>query len=313
MSIALTHRREPPRPTADRPSPRGHSDELAKAASAFYSLNMLKELHKNARIEPTGCFHLHAEHTPFQALTEATIGVTWPIVTSFEEPETDRVLKKVLLWSCGTILGGAEVRSVQAFLSARGTDCDVVIDKDLSSEEFRAFYSDDTFDAIWVAAHGEYDSRAPHQAHINLSADGKQKVSVAELIECSIPDRGRRLLFLNICLGGSTLITSAPACLGMGAMLTNRNQAVVAHIAEVDTFVAPLFGVLMAIGLNQTEAFFDAFRFAIGVLPFDHASVLDLIQSNAPECSEIHERLSRNSPRVEQDDIRTWGTPVFFE
>ena len=312
-SIVLRSDRELPPATTGRPPRRIHRDELAKAASEFYSLDALGEFLEKAPTMPTGCFHLHAEHTPFQPLTETTLGITWPLITSFEEPQPDRPLKKVLLLSCGTILGAPEVRSVAAFFSAKGTDCVVVADKEISREEFLGFYCDETFDAIWLAGHGEYDSREPHRAHIKLSADGKQIVTVSELLKHTAPDLGRRLLFLNICLGGSTLVTAAPACLGMGAMLANRNQAVVAHLTEVGTFAAPLFGVLMAIGLIESDEFFTAFRFAVRKLPSDHDHALELIRSKAPECGEITERLSRNSPDIEQGDIRTWGTPVFFE
>lgn len=225
----------------------------------------------------------------------------------------DRLLKKLLLWSCGTILGGHEIRSVGAFFSAHNIDCTIIDDREIASAQFLDFYRDGSFDAIWINAHGEYDSRKPHQAHIKLSEDGRQRVSVAEMLQYTIPDHNRRLLFLNICLGGATYNTGSPACLGMGAMLANKNQAVISHIAEVGSFVAPLFGTLMAIGLQQTDSFFSAFRFAIRRLPRDHDTVLDLIRSKAPECNEIVERLSSSSPGVDQDDIRTWGTPVFFE
>ena len=106
-------------------------------------------------------------------------------------------------------------------------------------------------------------------------------MTVSELLEYTAPDLGRRLLFLNICLGGSTVVTAAPACLGMGAMLANRNQAVVAHLTEVGTFAAPLFGVLMAIGLIESDEFFTAFRFAVRELPSDHDHALELIRSKA--------------------------------
>lgn len=312
-SIALQHDHGAPRISTERPAPRGQVDELAEAVTNFYSIDRLRDFLINTPTDPRGCFLPQSENVPFQPLTEKMLEVTWPIVTSFQEPRADRPLKKLLLWSCGTILGGHEIRSVGAFFSAHNIDCMIIDDTEITSAEFLGFYRDSLFDAIWVNAHGEYDSHEPHQAYIKLSEDGRQTVSVVEMLQHTIPDQNRRLLLLNICLGGATYNTGSPACLGMGTMLANKNQAVISHIAEVGSFVAPLFGTLMAIGLQQTSSFFTAFRFAIRRLPWDHDTVLDLIRNEAPEFNEIVERLSCSSPGVDQDDIRTWGTPVFFE
>jgi hypothetical protein len=312
-SIAVQHDHGSPRISTGRRAPLGQVDELAEAVTNFYSIDRLRDFLINTPTDPRGCFLPQSENVPFQPLTEKMLEVTWPIVTSFQEPRADRPLKKLLLWSCGTILGGHEIRSVGAFFSAHNIDCTVIDDTEISSAEFLGFYRDSLFDAIWVNAHGEYDSHEPHQAYIKLSEDGRQTVSVVEMLQHTIPDQNRRLLLLNICLGGATYNTGSPACLGMGTMLANKNQAVISHIAEVGSFVAPLFGTLMAIGLQQTSSFFTAFRFAIRRLPWDHDTVLDLIRTEAPQCNEIVERLSSSSPGVDQDDIRTWGTPVFFE
>jgi hypothetical protein len=313
LSIVLRHERTPPPVKAGHRPRAGRTDELAEATAEYYVTDSLRDFLRDAPVTPAGCFHPHAEHTPFQPLTERLLGVTWPIVTSFQEPQPDRPLRRVFLWSCGTILGGHDVRSVAAYLTARGVECVTHPDTDLTREQFLEVYRDGRFDAIWVNAHGMFDPREPHRAYIKLSVDGQHTVSVADMLQYPVPPGGRRLLLLNICLGGAVLVTASPACLGMGAMLAGAHQAVVGHISEVGSFVAPLFGALMAVGLQRTGAFFPAFRFAIGTLPREHDATLELLRSEAPECGEVIERLSRSAPGVNQDDIRTWGTPVFFE
>jgi hypothetical protein len=314
-SIAIRHDRQlPPVITGRRaPAIRNGFDNLRAATGNYYELEFLRGFLKRTPTTPLGCFHPIADKTPFQSQTEVELGATWPIVTSFREPQKDRPVNKVLLWSCGTILGAYEIGSISAFFKAHGIECVARTEENISKKQFLEFYADESFDAIWISAHGEFDSRAPHLACINLSVDGHQKVTVSDLLSCSIPENDRRLLFLNICLGGATSAAVAPACLGLGAMLANESQAVVSHMAEVGTFVAPLFGTLMAIGMLNNPTFFSAFRYAIRHLPMEHQAVLDLIQNEAPQCAGIHQRLKNSSPGVDANDIRTWGTPVFFE
>ena len=59
----------------------------------------------------------------------------------------------------------------------------------------------------------------------------------------------------------TVLSRKRPACLGMGAMLAGANQAVIGHISEVGSFVAPLFCALMAVGLQRDRSFFPGVPF----------------------------------------------------
>jgi len=314
LTIVLrTERDLPPTTKGRRGSRTGPVDELAAATADYYALDSLAEFLSTAPVTPTAVFQPYAELTPFQALSQAVLGKCLPLLTSFEEPKADRPIRRALIWSCGTILGGFEARSVAAFFSARGVDCVSLIEEGLTRKRFIELYADDIFDLLYLTGHGTYDAREPHRACIELSEDKEHRASVADMLRHPVRGEGRRLLLLNICLGGTVLVTAAPARLGMGAMLAGANQAVIGHMAEVSNFVAPLFGVLMALGLQQTGAFFPAFSFALGTLPGDHAATMQMLRDQAPECQEIVDRLSRSRSGVDPDDIRTWGTPVFYE
>ena len=78
-------------------------------------------------------------------------------------------------------------------------------------------------------------------------------------------------------------------------------------------FVAPLFGLLHAVGLGRSEGFFPAFQFAVRSLGEERESLFALLREQAPECRELIERLERNPFVIDRADIRTWGTPVFYE
>src|SRR5262249_23253723 len=154
---------------------------------------------------------------------------------------------------------GHEARAVAAILGAAGVECVLMTSKELTPDEFLRFYADDSFDVIWVSAHGMFDPREPHRAHIEISSDKSRPIHLTDLIRTRVRGPGRRLLFLNICLGASVVVTEAPPKLGLAAMLASAEQAVVSHIVEVPSFVAPLFGVGTAIPLARGESFFSAF------------------------------------------------------
>jgi hypothetical protein len=250
---------------------------------------------------------------PIQPLSLRRMGTTWPIVTSFEEPTEDRPIRKVLIWTRGSLFSSYEGRAVESFCRARGIACEAHIEEDLTAEEFVRLYTDDTYDMLWISGHGQFDSREPHRALIELSLDKGYVMTMEELIRHSVRGAGRRLMFLNICLGGTTLLTEAPPRLGLGAMLASANQAVVAHLWEVSSFAAPIFGLLYLIGLKERERFFPAFAFAAQSLCNEKESLFALLRDRVPECSELVERLEQSPSGIDTNDIRTWGTPVFYE
>lgn len=62
------------------------------------------------------------------------------------------------------------------------------------------------------------------------------------------------------------------------------------------SFVAPLYGTLMAIGLQEAAAFFPEFPYAIGAHTGDLDATLDLLSREEPERVEVIERLNRFQP-----------------
>ncbi len=296
QSIALrTNRELPPASMGHRGRRTGPVDELAEATAEYFALDALPDFLRNAPTEPFGFFEPYSELTPIQALAEARLRMCWPRVTSFQEPHADRPIRRALIWSCGTYYGQHEASWVTELFTARGIECVSLIGEDLTRERFLELYTDDSFDALYLTGHGKYDSREPHQACIELSWGEEHKVTVADMLDYPVGGDGRRLLFLNICLGGTVQVTAAPARLGMGAMLASANQAVIGHLAEVSNIVGPLFGALVGVGLVRTKAFFPSYRFAVAQMPGEHEATLQVLRDEAIENNELIERLGSRS------------------
>lgn len=167
----------------------------------------------------------------------------------------------------------------------------LLAEESLSPERFLGLYTDESFDVIWVTAHGLFDPREPHQSLIELSEDKSAAIRLTDLLRHPVRGPGRRLLFLNICLGGTVFITEAPAKLGLGALLASAHQAVIGHLWEVGSFVAPRFGLLTAVGLERGTGFFPAFSFAADRIRGDREALVALLRGEAHECTELLERV----------------------
>jgi hypothetical protein len=302
----------PPRQRTGRRGGRSRfADELAEATTAYYELDRAGG--EIAKTQGLALFQAHTVHAPLVPLVRCRHGVAWPTVTSFEEPAADRPIRKALVWSYGTFFGGHEARAVAAILGAAGVECVLLPNKELTPDEFLRFYADDSFDLIWVSAHGMFDPREPHRAHIEISSEKSRPIHLTDLIRHPVQGSGRRLLFLNICLGASVVVTEAPPKLGLAAMLASAEQAVISHIVEVPSFVAPLFGVGTVISLARGGSFFAAFSDALDTVRLERHAAVDLVNQAAPQCAEFLDWLQNGTYGVDQEDIRTWGTGAFYE
>ena len=302
----------PSRTSVGRRGERGRfADELADATAAYYEVDRAASLIRET--QGLALFQASSIGAPLVPLVHSRLGITWPIITSFEQPAADRPIRKALIWSYGTILGGLEARAVASILETSGVECSLLADRELTRDEFLRIYSDESLDLLWVTAHGMFGPREPQRAHFEISRDRSQPMFVTDLVRCEVPGPGRRLLFLNICLGASVAVIDAPTKLGLAALLAVAEQAVISHIVEVSSFVAPLFGVGTAIALGRRRSFLDAFSHTLDVVRMERDAAYEQVNALAPQCLEFLDWLKNGTYGVEPDDIRTWGTGAFYE
>jgi hypothetical protein len=287
-------------------------ERLEQEMIRFYELARLSRDHLTAAISASGLLPIQSLPHPIQALLLRELGVTWPIVSSYEEPGPNRVPRKVLLWSAGTIGGPAEQEGVAAIFRAVGVEVDQR-SEDLDADAFSQLYAQEHYDAIWINAHGEFAGPDPHDAHLLLSLDRKQRITIAQLAAVGVPKNGRRLLFLNICDGGNVMVTNAPPRLGIAPMLASSNQAVISHLWPVRNFVAATYGVLLADALAAGAGFFQAYCAALAPLRQDRPSLLHLLEAINPRPAELIDRVGNGPDDFSDRNLFNWGSPVFYE
>jgi hypothetical protein len=258
-----------------------------------------------------GLLALHGTRDPLQPVIASATGRTLPLLTSFRRPEPDRPVRRVLIWSGGTFLGAVGVSAAAELLSQHGVGCDIIPDEARSAEEFLRRYAAGEYDVLWVDAHAEYDHYDPHRVYLRLFPGDGRGLSLAELAAIPVPGGGRRLLFLNVCDGGTATPMPGPSKLGLAPMLAGARQAVVSHLWPVEQTYAALLDGLLAVGLVRARGFLAAFSLAAESLRAGDDHVFALLRREMGEGCELATRLSARS--LDLGNISAWGSPAFFE
>jgi hypothetical protein len=181
-------------------------------------------------------------------------------------------------------------------------------DYDQSTGAFRAFYEDPEFDVVWVMGHGEHNALAPHEAGLRITEE--VVVGLPELLSFSIPNRGRRLLVLNICSGATPTVFGGLHRLGIAPILTSHYQATISHLWMINPTVAATFGAFLGAGLAKRQGFFQGYTNALRALHADRTDIQDMLRSQfSPNLGLV----ARLETTIDFNNILHWGSAVFHE
>jgi hypothetical protein len=245
---------------------------------------------------------------PIAALSLRACGTALPLASSLRVPCTDRRRARAALWTAGVPSGKIETDAVASILGAGSIDCQV-FDSDLSVDRFRQVYEDETYDLIWVAAHGVSGGIWPEDAALAL--DRAHTVSFSELIDFSVPDTERRLLFLNACSMGESAIFGGLAGFGIAAGLAGPSQAVIGHLWPVDDLAAAAFGLLLAAELAAGQRLFEAFASALHARAEAGPDLAAALGNLGLPAAPLREKVA--SSHDDFGNFLRWASPAFFE
>lgn len=251
-----------------------------------------------------------AQPHPVQALmSEMRGGETLPISASLELPAADRPLHKALLWAAGNDnFSGFEMDAVQAILEAAGVECDRRSGEGKTPRDFLGAYTNQDFDLVWVAGHGEIDHWSDGSARLVVGEGAL--IGIDALALRTRLAATRRLLVLNICDGGVAAINGGIHRLGMAPTLARADQAVISHLWPVRPPVSAAFGTLLAGELTKRQGFFQAYASALSLIRARSADVTDSVRRLVPE-QELVMRLERTD--LETGNIFNWGSAAYFQ
>ena len=240
----------------------------------------------------------------------ATRGRVFPISASLQRPEEDRPLRRVLLWDTqGDLYSTFEVDAVEALFGAVGIECVRTGGRDRTVDEFLAAYSDATYDAIWIAGHGEIDHWQDGSSKLVIG--DHDTVGTDELLTRTPLHARRRLLVLNVCDGGVSAVNGDMHRLGtLSRECNNARQAAISHFWPVAPLVAGAFGVFVAAGLARGLSYFASFTAGLQGIRMPLSDITRAVREIVPDQQFVQRLENADLPTT---NIIHWGSPCFFE
>lgn len=246
---------------------------------------------------------------PIQALMLKYSNFTLPISASFRTPLIDRKIKKVLLWSISSITSSLESDALKKIFTKADIEVDYY-DSEISKEEFLTKYRSSEFDAVWIISHGNYNHYYPHASDITTN-DEKLPIFIKDLSDVQLTDYERRLLVLNICDGGTSAAFGNPNDFGIAPSVTHEYQATISHIWPTDSWFAAIFGILLSIGLVNSNSYFEGYMYALKYLQSSKSEVIIELEKYLDHADELLNILKTKN--LDFEKIYYWGSPVFYE
>ncbi|KFE60980.1 CHAT domain-containing protein [Hyalangium minutum] len=240
---------------------------------------------------------------PVQPLLLRHRGHNAALSVSLREPLPVRPLRHVALLGDNTMSSAFELDAVTSILERAGVAVDRISP---TADAFKSAYSDTRYDALWVAAHGEYRSFQLERSALVLGES--EELSLDDLAALPAPSGDRRLLVLNVCSGGHSATFGGPLGVGLGPVLVGRSQTVISHLWPVGFQFAGAFGVLLADAHVRLKDHLDAYGESMQVVLAGRESMLQrlaLLPNAAPVAERLHEG-------IDVGNIASWGAPTLL-
>ena len=246
---------------------------------------------------------------PLQALMAKTINRTLPINLSLSKKTNFKKVENVLFWAGDSHTTEIEKDALKEVFNKANIVFEIhdEVSSSLSNFEKRINGSDP--DVIWISSHGEFKHYEPNVSSIRLSDTESITIRDFELL-VNKGDK-RRLLFLNICEGGTHAQTGEFKNLGFPNLLTTYNQDIISHLWMAEARFSYVFGVFIALGIaNLGMNYFEAFEYSLLQVLSSKEQIIAEINSFDLDLTDLKERI-QNNEGTEWGNLITTGSPVY--
>ncbi|UNM13002.1 CHAT domain-containing protein [Streptomyces formicae] len=245
--------------------------------------------------------------TPVQALLARAGGPVLPLAVSLRAPLPDRPVERVQLWCGDAPSARTESSIVERVFSYAGKTVDVITGDDLSRDRFLAEFQRDSYDVVWVVAHGSHPPYAPDRSAVVLN--GTEHVFLDDLARVTRPPGStRRLVVFNTCDSAAADTQGPYDDRGIARSVAGPDQAVIGHLWPVDGHAATVFGALLAIELADGSTYAEAFANALRDLQQDWAALAGRLGDRG-----IGSLVAEPLDGFRQPTIFDWGSAAFLE
>lgn len=281
------------------------ANDFYNAVKGHFDFERLKYLPDIDKIN--GIHLFYGVQFPIQSVISRELKIILPIIQSFEKPNEQREIKKVLIWEGDTMLSQLECAGIISIFNKKGIETNLLSFQSSSKEEFVQNYNDDKYDLVWICSHGQYNHMEAHKSYLDLG-NGIQ-LSLEELNSNELKTSNRRLIMVDACDGATTSLINSPLSIGIGSALVCSKQSLISHQWPIDNYSALISGILLATFLADGTEYSEALNKTINLFCDGKDLVINRIRNYSDE-NDIIERIENS--RVDFKNFYSWGSLVYL-
>jgi hypothetical protein len=283
------------------------TNKIVRQVDQVYNFKHLSDLKLD---DVVGMIEYGINDLPLQAIMINKIGKSFPINISFSKPLNKKEIENIVIFTKGSITSEIEKKALVDICEANRISYKVVDMERISRSDFIQEYKSLEYSIIWVASHGSHNHYNPQSSLLQIQQD--EEISLQDLLSIELKFEYNRLLFFNLCEGGTNSGFGGIRKIGFGHLLTNSKQSIVSHLWMVNPFIASFFGVCFAIGcFTRKLSYFESFSFAVDCIIQGKMKVIEEFEKEFGKESELIVRVT-NTDSIDWEDLLYWGSPVFY-
>lgn len=242
---------------------------------------------------------------PVQCIISTAIGITIPLVHSFQEPLPTRPIRKIFVWKGFTQMADFERMGLEEiFAGCEVVNCDCF---ESDKQTFLTHYADPIYDLIWILGHGEFPHHSAHESYLDLG--NGINVSTEELKAIPLTHENRRLLLIDACDGASSSLANNPASIGIGVSVVGRSQSIMSHNWPVENVPSLVMGLLVGSYLAEEASYEESHRQAVVKFREGKEAVLLYLREMITK-EDVLERIENNE--IDYQNFVYWGSLSFI-
>lgn len=259
-------------------------------------------------IETISGIHLsYGSQIPIQSIISKELNVLLPIIQSFEKPNMQRVIRKVLIWEGETNLSQTECNSISNIFNKKNIETNKLCFQSSSKEEFLENYNDDSYDLIWICCHGQYNHMEAHKSYLDLG--NNIHLNLEDLNSNLLKTTNRRLIMVDACDGATTSLINSPLSIGIGSTLVSSKQSLISHNWPIDNYSALISGVILASFLSDRLEYGDALNETINLFYSGKVNVIERIRQYC-DIIDVIDRIENST--IDFQNFYSWGSLTYL-
>jgi hypothetical protein len=281
------------------------ANQFLEAIKKHFDFNQIIQIPRLSEIN--GMHLFYGIQLPIQSIISKELKIIIPLIQSFEKPNKQRKINKVLIWDGDTMLSQIECIGINDIFQNKGIETVVLNFETSSKQDFLENYYSDDYDLIWICCHGEFDHWATHKSYLNLG--NEIHLNLEELDSSHISTKNRRLVVLDACDGATTSLINSPLSLGIGSALVCSEQSLISHQWPIDNYSALISGTILATYLSDNLDYSESLNNTINLFYSGKELTIERVKQYCNQ-EEVIDRIENTT--IDFKNFYSWGSLVYL-